>query len=393
MENHTKLILSVLSIILVLSTSIFTMVISTKEKEIANLNEKISSKLIEIYELNIHLSDNKQVINYLNTSYKKLNNSYTYLSNVHEDLDLKYDELFNETNELIDDIEVYQYEIKKSIEWFNTNSVLNSTNKEIQIKNKLDENCLQITNDSCRIKTGCFYLINKNDIGLEYKSDNETSNREDKLQSLNEFIENDGGDCEDYSLFYKAEYNYFLNKCEDKKIILETYKIIKDNKSLEGEKYWLNYQKKWYFNNALNIEITEEIYPNVICGNMYDKNKDKISGHCLIAFTKEKIKSIADLDKLDKAIIIEPQDGSYKGKINEDIILVNKDNFINEKLESWINVVITDNDYFLFCTNEFAWKTYSSFYDELEIKKNNAINVISNQEEEKNNNKKLILNI
>lgn len=370
-----KLVFSILSIALIVSTSILSIMISSKNKEIYYLNEKISIKIEEIDKLIDYIDENKQIINHLDTSYKKLNNSYTYLTNIHEELGYKYTELNNETNTLINDIEIYQFEIKKSIEWFNANAILEDSSKHQLIKDKLEESCLEITENSCRIKAGCFYLINKKDIGLEYKYDYETSNRTDKLQSINEFIENEGGDCEDYSLFFKAEYNYLYEKCENKNIILESYVITNENDN-NAENYWLNFQKNWYFPYTLIKNFENYNFPNVICGNMYDKNKDKISGHCMIVFSREKIKSINDLEKLDKMIVIEPQDGSYRGKINEEITLINKEKFLNSDFESWVNVVITDDDYYLFSQNDYSWKSYSSFYDDLEIKKNHALELL-----------------
>ena len=283
-------------------------------------------------------------------------------------------------------IEYYEKQLEDSISWFKSNSILNETyinelkgtnNLKKTVIDHLKEHCLLKTN-ICHIKLSCFYLVNSEKLKYYYKKDIETTGRSDKLLSINEFMLNGGGDCEDYSLFYKAEYNYLLKQCEDfetNKIILESWETTDKNNV-----YWLNFQKTWYLERASAVNLKEGyIYPNIVCGNIYDLNQNKITGHCVVAFTKKIIETKEDIEQLDKAPLIEPQDGSYMGLINDkssNIFLLTEDNY-DYNLDSYIYEIITDQDLFIFLDNYKTWVSYSTFKKELEESKIKILNIIN----------------
>jgi len=354
-KNYKNIIISVLlfSIFLFL----FKIILS-KSDEIENLKYKIN-------ELDSTISVLKQENTNLNKNYDELNKEYFNLK--------------TEINSTIEEIENYESELRDSMNWFRINSKINKSSiknldVERKIKSQLRNNCFDIEEGKCYIKTGCFYLINYEKLNLQYKFDIETSEKEDKLQSLDDFVKNDGGDCEDYALFYKAEFNYILDECkniEPSDFVLESWYY---DISYIG-KYWLNFQKSWYLESARKIELQKGyIYPNIVCGDLYDLNTGEINGHCVIAFTKNKIESINDLNELDLAPLIEPQDGSYMGLINDksyDIYLAEENLYV----DSYISEIITDSDFFLFTDNE-EWTSYSTFNEELYNQKNQLINLI-----------------
>lgn len=286
-------------------------------------------------------------------------------------LEKSYEDLKEEVDEIIEKIETYKNELEKSMEWFKDNSILNEgDSRQKRVINYLDSECLIGKSNTCYIKTGCFWLVNSEKLNYKYKKDIYTSEEEDKLQSLVDFISNKGGDCEDYSLFYKAELNSIIERCEDggySNIVIESW--IETEKP--SGKYWLDKDKDWYLEDVTGIILDEGfIYPNVVCGNIYDLNLDEISPHCIIALTKNKIESIKDMNKLMKAPLFEPQSGMYIGLIDDissDIGLVTKQNY--DYLDSFIDTVITDNDYFLFSESEEEWLSYSIFSEELYDKK------------------------
>ncbi len=112
------------------------------------------------------------------------------------------------------------------------------------------------------------------------------------------------------------------------------------------------------------VDITDNIFPSIICGNIYDPVLENVSGHCMVAFTKDRIGSISDLSKLNRAYIIEPQDGSFHGNINEansGVYLLNKDIWSDRSAISYISAVITDNDFYLFSEDSLTWGSYKSF--------------------------------
>lgn len=319
----------------------------------------------------LHMKQLEGNIASLKTNLQNLNETYSKLSQA-------YNVLKKEVDSTIEKIEFYEQELQESMEWFKNNSILDKSEEQSRIRDYLKRTCLKKENDKCYIKLGCFYLINLNELGFEYKKDVKTTGEEDKLQSLSEFIENEGGDCEDYSLFYKAEYNYLLEQCGEtssSNIILDAWTT-----SLErGDMYWLDFDSVWYINYASGVTLKQTyIYPNVVCGNFYDLNTGEISGHCAIAFTKDKIESKQDIEELDGAPIIEPQNGGYMGVINyepSNIYLLTKHNY-NNPPESYIYEVITDNDLFLFSGEHEEWLSYSIFDQELHSKKEELLNLV-----------------
>ena len=180
-------------------------------------------------------------------------------------------------------------------------------------------------------------------------------------------MKNKGGDCEDYSLFYKAEFNYVLNQCLDAgadNIIIEGWTPSED----EEERYFVEFSKNWFLWGATEITIPKGfIYPNIVCGNLYDFSKKDTGGHCVIAFTKNKIKSIKDINELNNAPMIEPQNGLYLGLINDEsskTYILTKENY--DITYSYVNLIVTDKDQFLFSDKHREWLGYSIFKDDME---------------------------
>lgn len=316
-------------------------------------------------------------INQLETNMSSLKYSLTNLNQTYTKLSRAYNLLKKEVDSTIKKIEVYEAELQESMEWFKTNSVLDTSEEQQEVMDYLEDDCFERKGNSCYIKTGCFYLVNSKKLGLKYKWDVRTSGEIDKLQSINEFIENKGGDCEDYSLFYKAEYNSVLEDCGDVdslNIMLEAWTPTQDS----ADWYWLDFSRTWYLNSVRETNLKEAyIYPNIICGSIYDLNSGEVSGHCVIAFTSIKIESRQDIQNLEGAPLIEPQDGRYMGLAGDQssgIYLMTEDNYQNPP-ESYIYEIITDNDLFLFSREHGKWLSYSVFDAELNAKKLELLNI------------------
>lgn len=349
---------------------------------VIDLNENINLLEINLNEKEKELIDSKNEVNELNQTINELNFFLNELRNEklflekelnelieeYESLGEEYLDLRKETINLLERIDLYRVEIQQAIEWYKFNSVLDDSFEQRKVKKELDTECIKVSLDSCEIKLSCFYLVNSEKLGLTYISDEELHGKQDKIASISEFLKNKGGDCEDYSLFFKAQYNYFLNKCKGKKIVLESWKI--PEKKEDSEKHFVNYQQTWFIEGVKEIKITDYIYPNIICGNLYDFVFDRISGHCMLAFTEKKIKTVNDLIYLNNAFIIEPQNGSFQGNVNQEnskVILLNEENS-SDSLESFIHSVITDEDFYLFSWNENKWQSFSLFKEELNQK-------------------------
>jgi hypothetical protein len=321
----------------------------------------------------LNLQNNILVLNSENNSLSSnldnLGDDFDKLQTSTRDLNLNYSVLKDEAENTIEKITNYEKELQDSMQWFGTNAILSS--KQNRLLTILKANCKKRLNDTCKINLGCVFLINSEFENFKYINDEITSNEIDKLQSIEEFISNKGGDCEDYSLLFKAEFNSLIKSCEkdNLKINLVAWEEFDSSKRL-----WLNNSQTWYFENARAVNI-ENNFPNIVCGNMFDLQSKKINGHCVIAFTKNKIESISDLNLLSNAPLVEPQSGKYMGKINStsNIFLIN-DNYSN--IDSYINTVITDDDFFLFSRIENSWQNYGKFATELLEKQESLENLI-----------------
>lgn len=302
-----------------------------------------------------------------------LKNENLVLTEEISQLNINLEKIKDEIQSNINLLEEYKTDIQTSMFWFKDNAIITEELSKKDISLYLRNRCYETSSNDCSINLGCFYLVNEEFLNLEYKLDIETSNQLDNLQSLKEFLTNNGGDCEDYALFYKAEYNYLSNKCEFKSITLRGWESSED----ESDEVWLDNGKNWYLNYAKETILPEGyIYPNVVCGNIYDLNTDSISGHCIIAFTKKEINSITDLKELDKSPIIEPQNGEYLGLIND----VSSEVYLLEENQedyptSFVYEVITDKDLFFFEDETTTWLGYSYFYTLLDEQQQKLINL------------------
>ena len=362
-----------LPVTLVVMLVIFISLIS----HINNLNNEIEQYQNEISEYIDELEHKQNQILALNDSFNYLSVEKSNLEYNFDELDEEYSELQDETNSLLIDINTYQEEIEASLEWYKDNSILDGSSAQSRVKRQIRKNCVEIENNQCNINLGCFYLINSENLDLEYQYDSSVYQKEDKLSSIDQFIENEGGDCEDYSLFFKAQYNYAVSECEGNQIYLESWKIPSYDDDVS--KYWLNYQHTWYLEDVASLEIADYIHPNIICGNLYDPISGVINGHCMVAYSRYKINSVNDLSYLEGAYIIEPQDGSFQGNINNQnsgVYLLDEDIWYYE-IDSYISSVITDNDYYLFDQQELEWNSYSSFNQELTEKKGDLTSLLN----------------
>lgn len=358
------------------------------EKENNELNEKINEQLVEIKKLNEEINKIQNQKNELegvvknleknnselNKKLEEMNNENRNLSNFLANMKETLQNFEKELYEKIDLIDNYKNEINRSISWYNKNSRfykindLKIDNLISNLKESLKNKCIKIITNECTIKIGCIFLVNSEYQDFGYRKD-ETINATDKILSLEDFLKNKGGDCEDFALFFKAEFNYLRELCKDKKIILETYHW--DMKKFKkSDKYYLDVNNKWYIEYSKKVELN---YTNlvVICGNLYDLNQDKISGHCMVALTKEKINSVDDIEFLLNAEVIEPQTSEFQGIIGIDFKLAGFDNITNK--DSYIDSIITDDDFYIYSKKYDKWLSLKKLHSELENSEQNFL--------------------
>lgn len=317
--------------------------------------------------LNATIAELNQTNSSLDANLLELKGKYESLSSSNSDLTQSYSQLKSEALGTISKIDAYESEIQKALEWFKENSVLSSL--EINALVNLKSNCKEIVSQNCEINLGCFNLVNSEFVNYKYKSDLSALNIDDKLLSLSEFVKNGGGDCEDYTLFFKAEYNSLLNSCEKKVPVLFGWVESK------GSTFWANSSNTWYLPNAEKKYLNKEnIFPVGVCGPMFDPNTNKVNGHCVLAFANKPILSFSDISTLLSAELVEPQSGEYLGFVGKDSGIFLVTDFA--KSTSFIDTLITDNDLFLY--REGAWNNYSEFRSELVLRKNSLSAVLTN---------------
>jgi len=269
--------------------------------------------------------------------------------------------------ETIAELLIFEEEVNNSIQWFKENASFNTGEKEDFMKRMLRENCYYTSQGSCRVKTGCIYFINWHYLDLRYGYD-----LNDKLQPVNQIIQSEKGDCEDYSLLFKAELNDLASTCNTDKIEVESYTYTPPENALDNPnlKYFVDKQKLWFLEQAWPIKLTGYHYPVVVCGLIYDLQTGKAGGHCVIALTQEKITNSTQLQtELDQAPMIEPQSGEYMGKINADSQIQLNQNGEKKSEGSNIYLVITDNDHYSFDSEKLKWKGYNDYLEDIETQK------------------------
>jgi len=312
-------------------------------EQFKSMNETIN----QLHERNIELRDN---IEELNKKYQTTYQNYIELNQSYDKMSEANVELVEDLEEAFEKINTFRRDINSSLEWFKYNSQLRNAP---QIKEDLNTMCIQ----DCTINLACIHLVNEQ-TGFTYKSDIETSGKIDRLQSLEDFIGNMGGDCEDFSLFFKAQYNYLKEECEE--VTLKAYEQKKGE-----ERFYMDFNNDWYLKNAQEVELDKGYsHPNVFCGKMYDYREDTTAGHCIVGFTDRKLDSVQDLKEIETAELIEPQNGMYYGKLNHEsseLYILEKD----KKPETFVNLIITNKDMLLYSDTEERWLSHSYFDEKL----------------------------
>ncbi len=145
--------------------------------------------------------------------YNQKIDEYNELRSNHTRAENKIELLSNQMKE-------FEQQISESLQWYRSNAILSDNKEQSKVKSKLDFYCVKEDQDTCTVRLGCFWLVNQEFLGLRYKYDILSVDDWDRIISLDEFLKNGGGDCEDYALFFKAQLNYVLDECRGRDIVL-----------------------------------------------------------------------------------------------------------------------------------------------------------------------------
>jgi len=352
---------------------IFIIIIFLLVYEIINLKEEIYLKDKELKVCNKTIAEYEDYTHILKENIAYLNES---LSNITS----RYVELEEYISSTINELKLYEEEINEALAWFRENSDLRNSGLSTYQMSLLVKRCLKVENNNCEINLGCIYLLNdlENAYGFHYKSDNQSTNKNDTILSLKEFVENKGGDCEDYALFYKAEFNYLRDYCFNKSIEsinIRTYSLQRFPESNEQKSnFFLDNARTWYVPNAYENILYNYKYMYVVCGNM-ENTEGAFEGHCVVALTQKDITTPNDLEN-EEAILIEPQTGEYIGKVGREITLYKQGTWDDLENKKGIFYIISDSNQYLYLFTLEKWTSYQDFKEKID----NAITTYKNKQ-------------
>lgn len=235
-------------------------------------------------------------------------------------------------------------QINESIQWFRDNSALPATLKTDRLMNKVERSC---ENDDT-LNLACVSYLMEEELGFTYKDDPAG----DRLYSIEEIIARKGGDCEDYSLFFKA----LLNRMKQEDLEIEAW--------TGGMGEYVIYQdpssgRYWYFENTRGVEVgnTRESNPYAVC-YFYDTGGEMRIGHCVIMLTNRTIMTPDDITNTNLAgsALFEPQDGHYMGQIGEGFSVCEEGDANCDFEDDALAFIITDSDLYQF--SEGKWNYY-----------------------------------
>ena len=298
-----------------------------KQAEISNLSLALQNKTDEMERLEANLNQSE------------------------EELEEARNQL-NESKEEIRQVETeaaqMQEEINESIQWFRDNSALPSTLKSDRFINKVEKGCVE----EGTLRLACVSLLMEEELGFTYKSDPSG----DRLYSIEEIIARKGGDCEDYSLFFKAA----LNRLRQEDLQLEGW--------TEGAGKYTIYEETeryWYFDDAEGIWLgsVKDSNPYAVC--YFFETGDVSLGHCVIMLTNKTIDSPEDIstENLKGSPLFEPQDGRFLGRVGGKFSACSDGEDGCEGEINSLAFLISDDDLYEFSSGE--WHYYSGYRDRI----------------------------
>lgn len=315
----------------------------SQTKNLLNLEVQKNSNLeSNLSKSNSQIQNLSSLLNQTNSSLQfnliLLNQTRNNLATTQTDLTM----LRNNLSQIKNELRSIQNEINSSIDWFKENSYLPTS--LLSFERRSSDDCL----DSGYLNLACVAFKMDRELNFKYKTENP-----DHLFSLDQMVQREGGDCEDFSLFLKA----YLNTLK-----IHSDYVLGGWKSQDGSKYevYRSGSTIYYF-NGVGVEFgrISLVNPTVICYLTSIEN-GIYQGHCIVALATSEIKSAADLKNLKNAILFEPQNGMYMGRVGSDLYLCEEGNYNCDKYLNTISFVITDDDLYHF--EEGKW---SNFHDVL----------------------------
>ncbi|MFA6908109.1 MAG: hypothetical protein WC263_04765, partial [Candidatus Micrarchaeia archaeon] len=194
------------------------------------------------------------------------------------------------------------------------------------------------------------HLMENTAFAIHYRSDI-ASGSEDHLQSVKETIGLGWGDCEDYSLIFKA----ILNSARQRNASLD---IVAWQPAGSGE--FRVYPKEtpgetgpyWVYSNAKGASMGAPSHAYVICYSV-----DEQSGHCTVALSDADVQESSQVPLLQGAYAFEPQSGRYLGRLGESLSICAGSGCKQQGGKVWL--VIADGDLYYYGAG--GWEGYADY--------------------------------
>ena len=253
------------------------------------------------------------------------------------------------------DLSLLETSINESMSWFKSNAALpESYGTQLEtFKRRMYEDCA----DNNELNLACLsYLMENTAFSIHHRTDSEKG-KTDFLQSVKQTIDSGWGDCEDYSLIFKAELNTIKAAHPGLAPIAFTGGGTGDFRVYPKESIPVSESESyWYVPNAAKVQLgtLDSLYPYVICFRQNSQN-----GHCTVALSENRIGSSDELGKLYGAQVFEPQTGQYLGTVGTEYSVCSSNDCLYELRA--IMLVISDDDLYKFEGGEWVgYRDYSA---------------------------------
>ena len=364
--DMNKIAIALMALLLLVSASAMVYFLdanSALERKIVSLNATVASTSQQ-------LNGMQSVYTSLSKKYEKsqddLANSGSLLIQSNNELALTRAQILQTENELNEsrqtlagqqqkvdalnsELSTLETTINNSISWFRDNAYMpeNYTWTSDIFMERMMSDCV----DKGNLNLACIsHLMENTAFAIHYRSDI-VSGSEDHLQSVKETIGLGWGDCEDYSLIFKA----ILNSARKKNASLN---IVAWQPAESGE--FRVYPKEtpgetgafWVYKNAKGASMGSPAHAYVICYSV-----DEASGHCTVALSDVDVQSSSQVLSLQGAYAFEPQSGRYLETLGETLSICTHAGCKNMGGKIWL--VIADSDLYVY--GDDGWRGYADY--------------------------------
>ncbi|MBI2545849.1 hypothetical protein HYV81_01590 [Candidatus Woesearchaeota archaeon] len=341
--NSKTLVISLVSIAAIALIALGSVYFIFSSK-LASTREELSLTKQALQTVQLNLNSLKANYETLKANYDKSRKANELLKKESASLNQSMKEIELQLDQSLDKLHDFDVRVRQSMEWFAANSNIRHSDAYNSTREKLNSTCIK-TDANCYINLSCVYQVNY-DNGIRYIEDTSSIRKEDFMLNLTQIDLFKGGDCEDFSLLFMAEYNYLFEECGSRGFGREN--ITTGTTDMEEK-------------------LTGQ-YMYVLCGLFHPRAiGNQLGGHCVNALTSSPIVASREVfGSMKHAVLVEPQTGEYMLHMNktEDIKLFDQGMPPDTLYYVWL--IITDADLKIFYefSEKIEWVGYAELLQE-----------------------------